>query len=76
MGAGANVSSSAARIFSALTDNALGLAETAWEGIDLANVTVNSSAGRIFFDGNEYAEDVLTTPEARAVMGLPDHWLQ
>ena len=76
MGAGANVSSSAARIFSALTDNTLSLAETAWEGIDLTNVSVNSSAGRIFFDGNEYAEDVLTTPEARAVMALPDLWLQ
>ena len=57
MGAGANVSSSAARIFSALTGNALSLAETAWDGIDLANVSVNSSAGRFFFDGNEDAQE-------------------
>ena len=74
MGAGANVSSSAARIFSAITDNTLNLAETAWEGIDLTNVSVNSSAGRLFFDGSEDARELLSTPEAESLMALPAHW--
>ena len=76
MGAGANVSSSAARIFSAITDNTLNFAETAWEGIDLTNVSVQSSAGRFFFDGQDDPVEVLALPEARALMGLPDFWQQ
>ncbi len=74
MGAGANMSSSAARVFSALTDNTLNLADTAWTGIDLVNVSVNSSAGRLFIDGAEDLIDAVESPEAKRLMGLPDHW--
>ena len=63
MGAGANVSSSAARVFSAITDNTLNVAETIWEGIDLTNVSVVSSSGRLFFGGHEDPAEVLRTPE-------------
>ena len=76
MGAGANVSSSAARVFSAITDNTLNVAETIWEGIDLTNVSVVSSSGRLFFGGHEDPAEVLMTPEAQALMSLPSYWQQ
>ncbi|CAK0903145.1 unnamed protein product, partial [Prorocentrum cordatum] len=74
MHAGANASSSAAQIFSAITDNTLIFAETVWEGIDLTSVTVKSSAGRLFFDGSDDLLEAILAPKAQGLMALPSHW--
>ncbi|CAK0877916.1 unnamed protein product, partial [Prorocentrum cordatum] len=68
--AGANVSTSAAKLASAATDGSIGLVEAAWRGVDLLDVQVLGSTGRFFVEDEDDWPAFLQGPEVQQVLQL------
>ncbi|CAK0881855.1 unnamed protein product [Prorocentrum cordatum] len=68
--AGATVSTSVAKLGSAVTDGSIGLVEAAWRGVDLMDVHVQGSTGRFFVEDEDDWPAFLQEPEVQRVMQL------
>ena len=69
--AGANMTKAMAFVVTALTNQGASLADTAWKGVDLTNVSVKVGAGRLFAGEVETLEDVLFCEAGRNLTGVP-----
>eukprot|EP00959_Pyramimonas_sp_CCMP1952_P347946 7288287-Pyramimonas_sp.AAC.1 len=63
--AGANVSTSAAKLVSAVTDGSTGLVEAARRGVDLLDVQELGSTGRFFVENEDDWPAFLQEPEVQ-----------
>ncbi|CAK0868950.1 unnamed protein product [Prorocentrum cordatum] len=68
--AGANVSTSAAKLVSAVTDGSIGLVEAAWRGVDLLDVQVLGSTGRFSVEDENDWPAFLQEPEVQQALQL------
>ena len=72
---GANVTDSAARFVTAITDGTLTLGETAWRGFDLRNISAACRAGRLFLDPDEDIPELLREQARLGSLRVPTRWL-
>ncbi|CAK0819575.1 unnamed protein product [Prorocentrum cordatum] len=74
--AGANVSTSAAKLVSAVTDGSIGLVEAAWRGVDLLDVQVLGSTGRFFVEDEDDWPAFFQEPEVQQVLQFEQEFLR
>ena len=72
---GSNATVQVARLATAVSESGLCLAQEAWSGVDVLNISATCEQGRILSDDSEGLASYLATPLGRATVHLPERFL-